>query len=63
MLGLVVDRAQQRTESLTEHGVAAAGLVGPAIACVRRLLERASQQGVQPLSVAINHDRLPSADA
>jgi hypothetical protein len=59
LLGLFVDRAQQRAKSRAEHGVAGAGLVGPAVAHVRRLVERASQQGVQPLALAIIHDRLP----
>jgi hypothetical protein len=62
LLGLFVDRAQQHAESRAEHRVAAAGLVGPAIARFRRLIERTSQQGVQPVSIAISHNRLPSAD-
>jgi hypothetical protein len=62
LLGLFVHRAQQHAKSGAEHGVAAAGLIGPAIARIRRLIERASQQGVQPVSIAISHNRLPSAD-
>jgi hypothetical protein len=37
-------------------------VVGPEFARIGRLIERASQQGVQPVSIAISHNRLPSAD-
>jgi hypothetical protein len=41
-LGLCVDGAQEGVESGAELGVATAGLVGPAIARIRWLIERAS---------------------
>ena len=62
LLGLFGDGAEQRAESRAEHGVAAAGMVGPAVARIRRLIESPSQQGVQPIPIAISHNRLPSAN-
>ena len=62
LLGLGVDRTEQRHESRVEVRIAGADMVDPAIAGIRRLIERGAQQGVQPLAIAISHDRLPSAD-